>query len=170
MKPWMIAVGVAVGLLVSWVAYTSLSSGVPAKSTIFDTAWISIGLLVLFAGIVFFGSILNSSLISLAERKREVATLLTLGYTPWQIGGLFLRESMIVNLAGALLGLPLGYSIMLILAVTYQTDMFRMPVVAPPIVFLVTLVLAVAFALAAQAVVQRVIFRLNWLEALNVKE
>ena len=139
-------------------------------STVFESAWVFILLLVLFAGIIFFGSILNSSLISLAERQREAATLQALGYTPWQIGALFLRESMIVNTTGALLGLPLGYLLMLAMAYTYQTDMFRMPVVAPPHVYVMTLVLAVIFALAAQSVVQRVIMRMDWLDALKTKE
>ena len=64
--------------------------------------------LVLFAGVIFFGSILTASLISLAERQREVATLRVLGYGPWRIGGLLLRESMIVTVLGTLLGMPLG--------------------------------------------------------------
>ena len=64
---------------------------------------------MLFAGIVFFGSILNTSLVSLAERQREVATLRVLGYGPWQVGSLLLRESMITTVLGTLLGMPLGY-------------------------------------------------------------
>src|SRR5262249_23416281 len=68
-------------------------------------------LLSLFAGIIFFCSMLNTSLISLAERRREVATLRVIGYTEYQIGGYFLRESMLVNSIGTLLGLPLGYAL-----------------------------------------------------------
>ena len=64
---------------------------------------------MLFAGIVFFGSILNASLVSLAERQREVATLRVLGYGPWEIGSLLLRESMITTARGHVLGMPLGY-------------------------------------------------------------
>ena len=70
--------------------------------------WIVIFVLVVFAGIVFFGSILNGSLVSLAERQREVATLRVLGYGPWQIGGLLLRESMIVNILGTIAGNAVG--------------------------------------------------------------
>ena len=54
---------------------------------IVETQRIFIGFIVMFAGVIFFSSLLNSSLIGLAERRREVATLRVLGYTPWQVGG-----------------------------------------------------------------------------------
>ena len=79
--------------------------------TVLNTQMIFIGLLVLFAGVIFFSSMLNTSLIGLAERHREVATLRVLGYTEYQIGGYFLRESMVVNSLGTLLGLPVGYAL-----------------------------------------------------------
>jgi len=126
--------------------------------------------LVLFAGVVFFGSILNASLISLAERQREVATLRVLGYGPWQIGALLLRESMIVTLAGTLLGMPIGYGLSVLTAVAYNTELFRFPVVATPGTWVWTLLLAILFGLAAHAVVQIVVHRMDWLEALQAKE
>ncbi len=67
------------------------------EETVLKHQGIVISLLVLFAGIVFFGSILNTSLVSLAERQREMATLRVLGYGPWQVGSLLLRESMITT-------------------------------------------------------------------------
>lgn len=138
--------------------------------TILQNMWVFIGLLVLFAGIVFFGSIVNASLISLAERQREVATLRVLGYDEWQIGGLFLRESMLVNLLGTLLGLPLGYALMIAMAVWYNNELIRLPVVCPPSVWWWTLSLAVVFGLLAHGFVQWSIQRMNWLAALQVKE
>lgn len=47
-----------------------------------EVQYIFISLMVFFAGVIFFGSILNAALIGLAERRREVATLLVLGYSP----------------------------------------------------------------------------------------
>ena len=58
------------------------------EKTLVENMWVFIGMLVMFAGIIFFGSIFNASLVSLAERQREVATLRVLGYGPWQIGSL----------------------------------------------------------------------------------
>lgn len=129
-----------------------------------------ISLLVGFAGVIFFGSVLNSSLISLAERQREVATLRVLGYSPWQVGGLFLRESLLTNLVGTLLGLPLGWLLSQLVVRAYDTDWFRMPLVDPRVIWLQTVALGVGFALAAHVFVQRAVHRMDWPEALKIKE
>ncbi len=140
------------------------------EETVVQNMWVFIGALVLFAGVVFFGSILNSSLVSLAERSREVATLRVLGYGPWQIGSLLLRESLVVTLAGTLLAMPLGYGLTVLAAMAYDSEMFRFPVVWSAATWGWTLVLAVVFALASHLLVQRVIHRFDWLDALQAKE
>jgi putative ABC transport system permease protein len=137
---------------------------------IVETQRIFIAFVVLFAGVIFFSTLLNSSLIGLAERQREVATLRVLGYTPWQVGGLFLRESLVMNSLGTLLGLPLGYSMAYTLSRVYDTEMFRFPLTSPPWVFIAAVVMAIVFALAAHAVVQWSVFKLDWLEASKTKE
>ena len=138
--------------------------------TLIKNQRVFIGLLVLFAGVIFFGSVLNSSLISLAEREREVATLRVLGYTEWQVGHLFLRESALVNTLGTLAGMPLGYLLNWGITVAYDTDMFRIPVVDPTRSCLITFLLGTAFALLAHGIVQRAIFRMDWLEAMKTRE
>ena len=129
-----------------------------------------IGCLVVFAGVVFFGSILNASLVNLAERQREVATLRVLGYGPWQIGSLLLRESMIVTLIGTVLGMPIGYLMTVGMANGYDSEMFRFPVILTPGTLVLTLVMAVLFGSLAHLCVQLSIHRMDWLEALQAKE
>ena len=129
-----------------------------------------IGCLVLFAGIVLFGSILNASLVSLAERQREVATLRVLGYGPWQIGSLLFRESMIVTLLGTILGMPIGYLLSVGMAMAYDSELFRFPVILSPGTLVLTLAMAVLFGTLAHLFVQRSIHRMDWLEALQAKE
>jgi len=140
------------------------------EETVLRNQWVVIVLMVGFAAVVFFGSILNASLVSLAERQREVATLRVLGYSPWQIGTLLLRESMIVNVAGTVLGMPLGYLLTVATAAAYASEMFRLPIVTSPAIWGLTLLLAVVFALAAHGFVQRTIGRMNWLDAMKVLE
>ncbi|HQU42237.1 MAG TPA: FtsX-like permease family protein [Pirellulales bacterium] len=152
----------------------SVSSRADAVANVMDTLIknqrVFIGLLVLFAGVIFFGSVLNSSLIGLAERQREVATLRVLGYTEWQVGNLFLRESLLLNTLGTLAGMPLGYLLNWGITVAYDTDLFRIPVVDPTQSCLATFAIGGSFALLAHAVVQRAIFRMDWLEAMKTKE
>ncbi len=140
------------------------------EKTFIDMMWISIAFLVLFAGIIFFGSILNSSLVSLTEREREIATLRVLGYGPWQIGSLLLRESLIVTLLGTVLGMPVGYGLSVLASMANDTEMFRLPVVSSAGTWISTLVAAVIFALVAHLAVQLIVHRMDWLEALKAKE
>ncbi len=128
------------------------------------------GFLVLSAGVILFGTALNSSLVSLAEREREVATLLVLGYTPATVGGLFLRESVMVSLGGLLIGLPGGYLLYRSLTGVADKELFRLPLVDPTAAWAWTLVLGLLFTLASHVFVQRSISRMNWLEKMNVRE
>jgi len=138
--------------------------------TVLKTQAIFIGLLVVFAGVIFLTSLLNTSLISLAERRREVATLRVLGYTAWQVGGYFFRQSMVVTVLGTLAGLPLGYGLCVWVTARFDTEMFRFPLVSPPSVWIRTWGLALLFGLLTHLAVQRDISRMDWREELNVKE
>jgi putative ABC transport system permease protein len=140
------------------------------EETVLQHQWVVIDIMIFFAGVVFFGSILNASLVSLAERQREVATLRVLGYGPWQIGNLLLRESMIVTLVGTVLGMPLGYGLTAFTAWAYNTELFRLPVIATTGTWVWTAVLAVLFGLAAHVFVQRAIHRMAWPDALKAQE
>ncbi len=140
------------------------------RKTLLETQWVFVGALVVFAGLIFFGSVLNASMVNLAERQREVATLLAMGYGPWRVGGLFLRESLITNTAGTTLGLPFGYFLSALTAAAYNNDLIRLPVVSPPWTWLATLSLAAFFAMLAHLAVQWRIFRLDFVDSLKVKE
>jgi putative ABC transport system permease protein len=128
------------------------------------------GLYVIFAAVIVFGSTLNTALISLAERRTEVATLLTLGYGPWTVGSVFLREGLLLNLAGSLVGLPLGYLLFRGLLVLYSTELVRLPVSCPPGALAWTVGLSVLFGLIAYGVVQRSILTMDWLERVRLSE
>ncbi len=151
-------------------AVTAREDMIRSLDEVLRTQWVTIYLLVLFAGIVFFGSILNASLVSLAERQRELATLRVLGYGPWHIGSLLLRESLMTTLLGTVLGMPVGYMLTELTAQAYASDTFRLPVLSSPGMWLATLLLAVFFWFLAHLAVQRVIHQMDWLEALKVSE
>jgi putative ABC transport system permease protein len=138
--------------------------------TLLANQYVFISSLVVFAGVIFFGSIVNASVVNLAERQREVATLRALGYSQGQIGAMFLRESMLTTLAGTLLGLPVGYLLTELTAMSFNNDLIRLPVVTAPWIWAVTLAMSVLFALLAHGVVQWRIWRMDYLESLKVME
>lgn len=126
--------------------------------------------MIIFAGIIFFGSILNSALISIAERQREIATFRVLGYQSLEVGEIFLRETMVVSMIGAVIGLPLGYYMLYGLALMFTNDMFAMPCVVDTVTWFYALGLAFIFVLGAYFIIQNTINKMDWGEALKMKE
>ncbi len=106
----------------------------------------------------------------MAERQTEIATLRVLGYSSREVGVIFLRESICLNLLGSLLGLPAGYWLTLQISKMVDTEIFRMPIIMQPTTWFIPVILGLVFTLLAHRPVQKRIDRMNWLAALNVKE
>jgi putative ABC transport system permease protein len=126
--------------------------------------------MVAFAAIIFFGSILNAGLISISERQREIATFRVLGYRSREIGNIFLREALIINMIGAALGLPVGYWLLYIMAIHYRNDSYSMPCIVNNSTWFIAMGLAFMFIVTAFLIIQHAINKLDWSEALKMKE
>jgi putative ABC transport system permease protein len=126
--------------------------------------------MIMFAAVIFFGSILNGSLIAIAERRREIATFRVLGYQATEVSEIFLRENMITNMIGAVLGLPVGYILLYGMMSQFQNDAYSMPSYISSASMAWTLVLAVVFILCSQWIIHRSILKMQWQEALSMKE
>jgi len=140
------------------------------RDTFVRTMSFSITSIIIFAGIIAFGSVLNASLIEIGDRMRDIATFRVLGYKPGQIAAIFFRQNLVVLVVGLTLGLPLGYGLSLLIARAYNTELFRMYVAISCRSVLATALLSLLFVLVAQVVVYRQVSRLDWLEAVKVKE
>lgn len=135
-----------------------------------QTMGVFIGVLVLFAGLIAFGSVFNTALVSLSERQREVASLRVLGYLPGQISRIFSGESLLLNVVGIGLGLWAGHGMVELISQAYNTDVYRFPAIIHPLRYPLSVVLMLFFVGLAQWIIYRMIRRLDWLEQLKVKE
>ena len=129
-----------------------------------------IGFMVVIAGVIAFGSVLNAALVALSEREREVGTLRVLGYTPWQVAGIFVEENAILGCVGVGVGLGLGVGLNLLVATAYSTELYRFPVVVRGGTVLWIVGIMLGILAATQAVVVRLVRRLDWLQSLKTKE
>lgn len=137
----------------------------------FDNAMLGMAtVMILFAAVIFFGTILNGSMIALEERKRENATYWVLGYTPKEISSLYFKQNLITNIPGAILGLPLGYFFLKIMMINYANDAYSMPAVLNLQSYIYTMGLAVIFVFIAQIIIYRQIIKANWLMDIGTKE
>jgi putative ABC transport system permease protein len=126
--------------------------------------------MIIFAGVIFFASILNASLIELSDRKREIATFRVLGYTGREIGDIFLRKALLINITGAFLGLPLGYFMLYAMTLQFKNDMYSTPCIVKIDSWVLTIILSFVFVIGAFSVIQKVINKMEWSEALKMKE
>lgn len=130
----------------------------------------SFGILIAFCGLLAFGSVLNTAIVMLSERRREVGTLRVLGWTPAMVTRLFGLETALVNGAGILLGLWAGVGLVHLVVLGYSTEIFRMPPIIPPRALVLAALLMAGFVVAAEVIVWRMIVGLSWLEVFKVRE
>lgn len=140
------------------------------QETLGATLAVTLGFLVLFAGLIAFGAVLNTALVALSERRREVGTLRVLGYTPAQVAAVFAGEALLLGLIGIALGVFMGIGMNYGIAVLTNTELFRLPIVVRPQATLIGTGLVLVFVLLAQVELYRRITRLDWLSVLQVKE
>lgn len=140
------------------------------EGTFAGTMLLSFGTMILFAGVIAFGSLVNNSLIEIGDRFRDISTLRVLGYRSSQVAGIFLRQNLIIFALGVALALPIGYGMVVGMAKAYDTELFRMPVIFRPRALVNTALISVGFVLIAQWIAYRHIRQLDWLEGVKVKE
>lgn len=139
-------------------------------NTIEEFLTFSIIILIFFAGSIAIGSMLNTSIISLNERERDVASLRVLGFTNVQTWKIFFGESVILNCLGIFLGLFAGIYFIYYMSVAFSNEIFRMPMVVNLVRLFETALLMFIFVIVAQIFIYQIIKKLNWFAVLNVME
>ncbi len=140
------------------------------EGTMGETQGRVIVILVMFSGLIAFGSVLNTALVSLSEREREVGTFRVLGYTKGEVAAILRGEQIILSVMGTSVGMFAGTGLALLISKAYDTDLFRFPATILPIRYFHAALLMVLFVALAQAVVRVYIHKINWLDALKIKE
>ncbi|MBU0743956.1 MAG: FtsX-like permease family protein, partial [Gammaproteobacteria bacterium] len=130
----------------------------------------SMFIMIAMAAIIAIGTIVNTAMISLNERERDVASLRVLGYTNTQVWHIFLGESAILNLVGILLGLGGGIYFSYLMSITYSTETFQIPFVINPIRLFESGIIMVVFVLISQLIIYHVIKKMDWFAILNTRE
>lgn len=101
---------------VNGVSAETKSDRVQEVQEMTDKALLFIGMIAsiaLFVGII---SVINTMMISVMERTRELGVLKAIGFTNWEIKGSILFESGLLGVLGAIMGLILGIIGILVIA------------------------------------------------------
>ena len=126
--------------------------------------------LVVSAGALAFIVLYNLTNINIEERMREIATLKVLGFTPGETRAYIFRETLMLALIGALLGLVLGLFLEGWVVTSAEVDqvMFGRTIHTPSFVwaFIVTIV----FSVISMLLMMPKLTRINMVESLKSNE
>ncbi len=136
-----------------------------AKSMAISNMFLSI-----FAGVIACAVIYNSTVISLSERRRELASLRVLGFRLGEVRRILFGENMLLATAGVLFGLPLGTWLCRLLVRAYDTDIYRLPFHMSSETYITAIVSIAVFVMLANLAVWRRVGKLDMVEVLKARE
>ncbi len=126
--------------------------------------------LVVAAALLAFVVLYNLTNINITERLREIATLKVLGFTQHEVNAYIYRETLLLAVIGAVVGLALGVVMEGYVITTAEVDqvMFGRDIHAPSflIAFLLTMLFSVVVTLAMRGKLRRI----NMVESLKSNE
>jgi putative ABC transport system permease protein len=91
--------------------------------------FVFVGIMLAFGVALGFAIIFNTITINTLERRRELATMRTIGSAVGRLGVMLTVENVLMGVLGVVIGLPLGYAISLYFASLYDNELWDMPTV-----------------------------------------
>jgi putative ABC transport system permease protein len=140
------------------------------QKTIAETRQIMDIIQVVFACIIAFGVIYNSARIALSERSRELATLRIIGFSQMQIAVVLLGEQAALTIAAMPIGYGLGYGLVVLLALAYNSELYRLPPMVTSASCAFALIVVTIAALISGLLVYRKLDRLDLVAVLKTRE
>lgn len=131
---------------------------------------IPIRMLVVFGSIIAAGIVFNGVSVALSERGRELATLRVLGFVPREVERILLGEQALLTAVGLPVGFLLGFLLSALIAVRFETELFRLPLAVEPSTYVLGAGVVVAAAVVSSLVVRRRLSRLDLVEVLKARE
>ncbi|MDR2649709.1 MAG: ABC transporter permease [Clostridiales bacterium] len=127
-------------------------------------------ILVLSAGALAFVVLMNLSSINISERMRELATIEVLGFYDNEVSSYVFRESAVLTVLGALVGLGLGIGLHLYVLLSAETDIMMFGRDIMPMSHMYSLALTLFFSVFANVFSSRRLKRIQMVEALKSVE
>ena len=152
-----------------FVAVTALTVA-RFKETLAENITVMITVYVGLAAIIAVGVVYNFARIALSEQGRELASLRVLGFTRDEVSGILFGELATVVLLAQPVGWLFGYVIALGMVQAFSSDLYRVPFVIGPQVYVTASLVVCAAALASAWAIRGRINRLDMVEVLKTRE
>lgn len=120
--------------------------------------------------IIGFAIIYSSSIITVSERSRELASMMVLGMTPAEVLSVITFEQWFIGILAMAAGIPLATLMLSGISQAMSTDVFTMPVIISSTSYLLGAVVTIISIWVAQRVAARKIGNLSLVEVLKSSE
>lgn len=127
----------------------------------------SMGVMLLFGGVLGFAIVYNITTISINERIMEFSSLRVMGFNKKQIYRMVTRENGLMAILGIILGVPFGYGICNALVTAVSTEIYSIPAILTPSTYVISGIATMIYVSIAQLATIRKIHNLNLLDALK---
>jgi putative ABC transport system permease protein len=138
--------------------------------TLVENIMVFITLFSALACALGFGVAYNSARIALSERGRELATLRVLGFSRGEISYILLGETGLLIAIALPFGCVLGRGLSELMAASFNTELFRIPLTIEPSTYGLSAVIAIAAALVSALVVRHRLDHLDLIAVLKTRE
>jgi len=108
--------------------------------------WVMLG----FGAVLALAIVFTMITVGIMERRREIATMRTIGERKSRIAAMITIENMLLGLAGLIPGLCLGYGLAVYFFSLFKTDMLSFDLVIFPRTYLLTIGLIIVIMLVSQ--------------------
>jgi putative ABC transport system permease protein len=131
---------------------------------------LSIGINLVFAGIIAFGVVYNAARVSLSERSRELASLRVLGFTRGEISLILMGELAVLTLAALPAGAVFGYLLAALIVGSIESEVYRFPLYVSTQAVAQSFLGIIAAATVSGLLVRRRLDRLDLVAVLKIRE
>ena len=140
------------------------------QDTLVENVMVFVTLFSVLACALGFGVAYNSARIALSERGRELATLRVLGFSRGEISYILLGEVGLLIVVALPFGCLLGWGLSELMAATFKTELFRIPLVINADTYGVSIVIALAATVLSALIVRHRVDHLDLIEVLKTRE
>ncbi|PTQ74387.1 ABC transporter permease [Celeribacter persicus] len=140
------------------------------QATVDENISIMNGLFIIVAVLITVGLTYNSARIQLSERARELASLRILGFSNWEVSYVLVGEIMLIAALAQPLGWLIGYGLGHLMAASFTSDLYSIPMVLPPAAYATASLVVLATALTSVMVVRRRVDRLDLVSVMKTRE
>lgn len=140
------------------------------RTQLSESLLIAVVFLLGFASVISVAVIYNGTRIALSERGRELASLRVLGFTRPEVARLLFGEQAVLTLIAIPMGCAIGYGLAAMLAASFESETYRIPVVVSQRTYLIAATVTVVSALASGMLVRRRLDHLDLISVLKTRE